>query len=160
MLQRLKELLMSATGEGGGSGGGSGADWPTDVAVAALLLESANADDHVHTLEHAMIAQALKKQFGLDADGVEDLIARAEQARREAIDLHGFTKVVLRERDERQRLAIAEVVWRVVLADGELTTDESILARRLGNLLELRPEDVSVAIQRARGRRTPRPRRS
>lgn len=159
MLQRLKDLLMGTPGGESGPGGSPGQDYPADVAVAALLLESANADDHVHTLEHATIAQGLRKQFGLDPAGVEALLVRAEAARREAIDLHGFTKVVVRERDERQRLAIAEVVWRVMLADGELTADESILARRLGNLLELRPENVAIAIQRARGRRTPRPRR-
>lgn len=157
MLERLRELLMGDGGARDGAGGRE--DYPADVAVAALLLESAHADDHVHTLEHATIAHGLRKQFGLDPKGVEELLERAERARREAVDLHGFTRVILRERDEHQRLAIAEVVWRVMLADGELTADESILARRLGNLLLLRPEDVSVAIQRARGRRTPRPRK-
>lgn len=134
-----------------------GRDLSIEVAAAAVLLESANVDDHVHTLEHAAIAHGLARHFGLDAAGVEDLLARAEQARREAVDLHGFTAVLVRRHDERDRRALAEVVWRVMFADGELTSDESILARRLGNLLELRPEHVAVAIQRARGRFTPGP---
>jgi uncharacterized tellurite resistance protein B-like protein len=157
MLRGLKKLL------GGDSTGdatrdpGPGRDLSLEVAAAALLLESANADDHVHAFEHATIAQGLASHFGLDAAGVEDLLARAEQARREAIDLHGFSAVLVRRHDERQRLALAETIWRVILADGQLTADESILARRIGNLLDLRPEDVAVAVHRARGGRAPRP---
>lgn len=159
MLRALKKLLRgNAAGEAGEDGGtaATGRDDAIEVAAAALLLESANADDHVHTLEHAVVARGLARHFGLDAAAVEDLLARAEVARREAVDLHGFTAVLVRRHDERDRLALAEVVWRVMFADGELTADETLLARRLGNLLDLRPEHVSVAIRRARGRRVPR----
>jgi uncharacterized tellurite resistance protein B-like protein len=127
------------------------------VAAAALLIEAANADDDVHLLEQAAIAQGLAWHFGLDAAGVEDLLSRAERARREAVDMHTFTAVLVRGGDERRRLELAEAVWRVVLADGELTDDEGILARRIGNLLDLRPEKVAVSIRRARGERTPYP---
>lgn len=152
MLQRLKDLLTGGADGDGVTPPAPAHDCPPEVAVAALLLESAHADDQVHVLEQATIAQGLRKQFGLDAAGVEDVLMRAERARRDSVALHDFTSVILREYTEVQRLAIAEIVWRVVLADGELTTDESILARRFGNLLDLRPEDVSVAIRRARGR--------
>lgn len=158
MLRALRNLLSGGRSGDAPGGGGAGEGLPTEVAAAALLLESANADDHVHAFEHAAIAQGLASHFGLDAAGVEKLLARAEQARREAIDLHGFTALLVRRHDERQRLALAEVVWRVILADGQVTADEGILARKLGNLLDLRPEDVSVAVRRARGHRVPRPR--
>lgn len=159
MLRRLKGLFMGRAGADDPRDVVPGRDLSLEVAAAALLLESANADDEVHVLEHAAIAHGLAVHFGLDAAGVEELLSRAEQARREAVDLHGFTAVLVKRHDERDRLALAEVVWRVMLADGELTADEGILARRLGNLLELRPEDVAGAIQRARGRFTPRPER-
>jgi len=156
MLRGLKRMLGGFS-TGGAAGAGAGDELSIEVAAAALLLESANADDEVHAFEHAAIAQGLASHFGLDAPAVEALLERAERARREALDLHGFTAVLVRQHDERQRLALAEVVWRVVFADGQLTAHEGILARRLGNLLDLRPEDVSVAIRRARGERLPRP---
>jgi len=156
MLRGLKRMLEGLA-SGGGEGAAAADELPIEVAAAALLLESANADDEVHAFEHAAIAQGLARHFRLDAAGVEALLEKAEQARREALDLHGFTSVIVRRHDERQRLALAEVVWRVVLADGQVTAHEGILARRLGNLLDLRPEDVSVAIRRARGERLPRP---
>ena len=157
MLRGLKRMLEGLASGGGAPGAAPADDLPIEVAAAALLLESANADDEVHAFEHAAIAQGLANHFGLDAAGVEALLEKAERARREALDLHGFTAVLVKRHDERQRLALAEVVWRVVLADGQVTAHESILARRLGNLLDLRPEDVSVAIRRARGERLPRP---
>lgn len=153
MLRRLGRLLGGLTPGGAPEGG----EPPVEVAAAALLLESADADDDVHAFEHAAIAQVLAAHFALDAAGVEDVLARAERARRAAIDLHGFTAVLVRRHDERQRLALVEALWRVVLADGQLTVHEGLLARRLGNLLDLRPEDVAVSIRRARGERIPRP---
>jgi uncharacterized tellurite resistance protein B-like protein len=155
MLRALKQLLGS--GAAGGPRTGPDGDRSLEVAAAALLLESANADDHVHAFENAAIAQALAGHFRLDAAGVEDVLARAEQARREAIDLHGFSAVLVKGLDEPQRLSLVEVIWRVIFADGQLTADESILARRIGNLLDLRPEDVAVAVRRARGESAPRP---
>lgn len=157
MLRALKHLLGSGNAGGPVTGDGTERDRSLEVAAAALLLESANADDHVHAFEHAAIAQALARHFGLDVAGVEDLLARAERARRDAIDLHGFSTVLVRGLDERQRLSLLEVIWRVILSDGQLTADESILARKLGNLLDLRPEDVAVAVRRARGEQAPRP---
>ena len=121
------------------------------VAAAALLLESARADGRVHPGERETIERGLAARFGLDAARLSDLLARAEEARRQAVDLHGFTSVLVRRFDGTERLALAEQIWRVVFADGELTDGESILARRLGNLLELRPEEIAVAIHRARG---------
>ena len=156
MLRALKHLLGGGTAGGPGSGTGPQSDRTLEVAAAALLLESANADDHVHTFENAAIAQALATHFRLDAAGVEVVLARAERERREAIDLHGFSAVLVRGLDERQRLGLLEVIWRVILSDGQLTADESILARKLGNLLDLRPEDVAVAVRRARGEAAPR----
>lgn len=156
MLRALKHLLGGGTAGGPRPANGPENDRALEVAAAALLLESANADDHMHTFENAAIAQALATHFRLDAAGVEDVLVRAERERREAIDLHGFSTVLVKGLDERQRLSLLEVIWRVVLSDGQLTADESILARKLGNLLDLRPEDVAVAVRRARGEQTPR----
>jgi uncharacterized tellurite resistance protein B-like protein len=157
MLRALRDLLAGKARGDDARGRPPENDEAFRVAAAALLVEAANADDDVHLLEQAEIAQGLAWHFGLDAAGVEDLLARAERARSEAIDMHSFTAVLVRGGDVRRRLELAEVVWRVVLADGEVTDDEGILARRIGNLLDLRPEDVAISIRRARGERTPYP---
>ena len=57
----------------------------------------------------------------------------------EAVDLHQFTSLIIRHYDEGQRYVLAELLWRVVLADGELSRHEDTLLIKLGRLLDLRP---------------------
>ena len=45
-------------------------------------------------------------------------------------------------------MVLAEVLWRVVYADGELSRHESYLMRKLANLLELRPGFLAEARRR------------
>ena len=66
----------------------------------------------------------------------------------QATDLHQFTSVIARHYDEGQRMVLAEVLWRVVYADGELSRHESYLMRKLANLLELRPGFLAEARRR------------
>ena len=48
-------------------------------------------------------------------------------------------------------MVLAELLWRVVYADGELSRHEDYLARKIANLLDLRPGYLSEARNRARG---------
>jgi uncharacterized tellurite resistance protein B-like protein len=121
------------------------------IAAAALLLEIAHADDEFSAAERAQIEEALARHFDLDPGTVAELIELAEQERRQATDLFQFTSLVNRHYDEGQRMVLAELVWRVVYADGQLTQHESTLARKLASLLELRPGYLAEARKRVRG---------
>lgn len=121
------------------------------IAAAALLLEIAHADDEFSAAERAQIEEALARHFDLDPSTVVELIELAEQERRQATDLFQFTSLVNRHYDEGQRMVLAELVWRVVYADGRLTQHESALARKLASLLELRPGYLAEARKRVRG---------
>lgn len=109
------------------------------VAACALLLEMAHADGEFSSAEREHIEQALAGHFDLAQDQVPELLAVAEAERREAVDLHQFTSLIVRHYDEGQRLVLAELLWRVVLADGQLSKHEDYLTRKLGRLLDLRP---------------------
>ena len=109
------------------------------VAACALLLEMAHADGTFTEGERDHIERALAGYFDLPEESVKELIAVAEAERREAIDLHQFTSLIVRNYDEGQRYVLAELLWRVVLADGELSRHEDTLLIRLGRLLDLRP---------------------
>jgi len=109
------------------------------IAACALLLEMAHADGTFSEEERVHIEQALAGYFDLPEDEVRQLIEVAEAERREAIDLHQFTSLIIRHYDEGQRYVLAELLWRVVLADGELSRHEDTLLIKLGRLLDLRP---------------------
>ena len=111
----------------------------TQVAACALMLEMAYADGTFTDDERAHVERALAGAFDLSPERVRALIAHAEAERRDAIDLHQFTSTIVRNYDEGQRYVLAELLWRVVLADGELSRPEDELLYRLGKLLDLRP---------------------
>ena len=121
------------------------------VAAAALLLEVAHADDEFVQQEQDHIEEALSRHFDLDHAERTELLTLADQARREATDLHRFTSVINEQYDEGQRVLLAEILWRVVLADGELSRHESYLMHKLASLLDLRPGYLAEARKRAGG---------
>jgi uncharacterized tellurite resistance protein B-like protein len=120
---------------------GTSADEATQrlhVAACALLLEMAHADGVLGRGTRAHRARACQLVRACQ-EKVKELIAVAEAARSEAVDLHQFTSLILRHYDEGQRYVLAELLWRVVLADGELSRYEDALLIKLGRLLDLRP---------------------
>ena len=148
MLDSIRKILAGRRGApAGGPPAGSDPD-DLQVAACALLLELAHADDEFSADERRHIEQALARHFGLSAEAALELMALAEDRRGEATDLHQFTSVIAKQYDEGQRMVLAEVLWGIVYADGELSRHESYLMRKLANLLELRPGYLAEARKR------------
>jgi uncharacterized tellurite resistance protein B-like protein len=119
------------------------------LAACALLLELAHADDEFSEEERHHIEETLQRHFGLPPEEADELIRLADEERQRSIDLYQFTSLITRNYDEGQRMVLAEVMWRLVYADGELAAHESYLLRRLSSLLELRPGYLAQARARA-----------
>lgn len=136
MLESLRAFFQKHAAPAGPA---DGATQRLHVAACALLLEMAHADGTFSPDERSHIEQALAGYFDLPEERVRELIEVAEAARSDAVDLHQFTSLIVREYDEGQRYVLAELLWRVVLADGELSVDEDALLHKLGRLLDLRP---------------------
>lgn|SRR5262245_1417037 len=145
MLDALKSLLSGRATKAGASQDPSRR---LQVAACALLLELAYADDEFSEQEKRDIEEVSMRHFALDADGARELMAVADEARRQAIDLHQFTSIVVQHYDEGQRMVLAELMWRVIQADGRLAEQESQLARKLASLLDLRPGYLAEARRR------------
>lgn len=122
---------------------------PIAVAACALLLELAHADDEFTDDERRHIEGAMGHHFKLAPEKVAEVVALAEEERRHAVDLYQFTKLIAERYDMGQKMVLAEVMWRVVFADGELAKHESYLMRKISNLLELRPGFLSEARKKA-----------
>jgi uncharacterized tellurite resistance protein B-like protein len=122
------------------------------VAAAALLLELAHADGEFSDQEQQHIHDALERHFGLDHDTAVQLLALADEERRGSVDHFQFTRVVKEQFDTAQRVLLAEVMWGVILADGELASHETYLIRKMAHLLELEPAFLSQARHSAAAR--------
>ena len=67
----------------------------------------------------------------------EKLLELAERARLEAADLWQFTNLIKRSYSLGQKMVLLEVMWGLVYADGELSTHEESLMRKVCHLLDL-----------------------
>ena len=146
MLEAIRRLLSGTTPAAGP--GAADANLDLRVAACALLLELAHADGEFSPPERGLIEEALARHFGLGPGAAADLMRIAGEQARTATDLHQFTSVITRDYDEGQRMVLAEVLWRVVYADGELSRHEIYLMRKLANLLDLKPGYLAEARKR------------
>ena len=121
---------------------------PADVAVAALLVEAARADDIYAPEEREAVARLLMAMFHLDRDAALALRARGEAAQAEAADVVRFTRVVKFALDEDGRRQLIEALWTVVLVDHERAPDEDALLRKLAPLIAVDDHDSAAARQR------------
>lgn len=123
---------------------GDAAD-PLHLAACALLLDVAHADGEFSPAERAQLEQVLERHFGLPADSGRRLVELAEAERAAAVDHFRFTSVLQQNYDLGQKMVLAEVMWSLVLADGQVAEHEYYLTRKIANLLELEPAYLSTA---------------
>ena len=137
--------------EGEDPGPGARATDPLHLAACALLLEVAHADGEFSEAERAHLESVLARHFGLPEEAGRELIALAEEERRKSIDHFRHTSVLQRGWSTAQKTALAEVMWGLVLADGKIAEHEHYLTRKIANLLDLAPGDLSAAKRKAEG---------
>jgi len=109
------------------------------LAACALLIEIAYADDEFTEDESQHLLSAVRRQYGLDAGEAEQLLELAETARTNAVDLWQFTKLIKDNYSLGQKMVLVEVMWGLVYSDGELSSHEESLMRKVCHLLNLAP---------------------
>lgn len=129
---------------------GEGPD-PLHLSACALLLELAYADGEFSNEERAHLEEVLARHFDLPPEAGHELLELADAERRAAIDQHRFTSVLKEGYDLGQKMVLAEVMWGLVLADGEVAAHEQYLTRKIANLLDLKPGYLSRAKKAAGG---------
>ncbi len=119
------------------------------LAACALLLELAHADDEFTDDERHHIELALSRHFAIERTAVRELIELADAERARSVDLYQFTSLIADRYDLGQKMVLAEVMWGLVYADGELAKHESYLMRKLSPLLGLNPGYLAQAQRNA-----------
>ena len=111
------------------------------LASAALLVHTAAIDGSISDLERARLHEVIKQRFQLDDASADELIAKAEVADENAVDLYRFTSRLNRALDEKARARMVEMMWQVVYADGAVTEFEDNLVWRAADLLSVSREE-------------------
>ena len=120
------------------------------VAVAAILLETAEADNTVVPVEFKEIGIQLRAYFGISKEDVEELIEITSKERDKATDLFPFTNAIARAYSPEKKQEVLTMVWQVIFADDRLDPYEDQLARRLQAMLAVNHSVLMDAKAKAR----------
>ncbi len=120
--------------------------------LAGLLIEAAMADGELDQNERASISNALTGQLDLSDAEVAAIIDKAVVEHEDRIEIHSLLRGIRSETDVEGRIAIMEMAWMVVLADGQMHEYEAQLMRRLAGLLFVEDAESGLAAKRARAR--------
>ncbi len=152
MINRIKALLRAGTGPASERPPHHGHE-EIQLAAAALLVEAAWLDETFDADERAGIGAILRRRFGLSEEEAETLVAAAEDAVAESVQLHGFARAVRDHFDHEERVEMVEMLWEVVYADGVLHDHEASLMRRIGGLIYVSDQERGAARKRVLARR-------
>lgn len=128
-------------------------DGPDEIQIgaAALLVEAAHLDGEFTPDERLSIEQALGRHFDLSPAEVTSLLDAAERVQGDAVEISRFTRAI-KQLPEERRIQILEMLWEVVLADGDLHAYEANLLRRVGGLIYVSDRENGEARQRVLAR--------
>jgi uncharacterized tellurite resistance protein B-like protein len=132
--QTLKKFFPDASADNAG-----GQD--VELAVAALLVRASVMDEHPSPVEARRIETVLAERFKLPPEALARLMAEARAAEADAIDIYRFTRVITEHFDQEGRQSLIEMLWEVVLADGQLDPFEENLVWRVAELVGVSTRD-------------------
>ncbi|SMO51799.1 TerB family tellurite resistance protein [Paracoccus laeviglucosivorans] len=120
----------------------------SEVAIAALLVRIARADDRYSETEKRRIEAVLARRRGLNADEAAERRAAAEMIEAEAPDTVRFTRTIKDRVDLDDRQNVIAAMWEIALADGRRSAEEDSMVRLVAGLLGVNDRDSALVRQR------------
>ena len=120
-----------------------------ELACAALMFEVARADFTVETTEQDAVTSLLTAQFNLGADEVSTITEAAVEQADAATCLFEFTRTLNELASAEQKRDLLAMMWRVAMADNEISRYEEHVIRKVADLLYVPHGDFIAAKQSA-----------
>lgn len=117
------------------------------LALAALMVRLARADDGYTAAEMRRIDLLLSRRYGLSPQAAAALRAEAERAEEAASDTVRFTRLIKEAVPYEERVGVIEALWSVAAAE-EFNADERGFLRLVANLIGVSDQDSALARQR------------
>ena len=153
MISGLKKLLFGNDYAEESVAPGAHTDSALHHAAAGLLVEAALLDGDYHDEEKKRIEALLGERFELDQSETTKLMAAAEEAAADRVELHTITKTVRNHFSEEERVKMIEMLWEVVYSDGDLDDFEANMMRSVTGLLYVSDRESGDARKRVLARR-------
>lgn len=122
------------------------------MALGALLVRVAKADNTYVFLEIARIDRILGLRYGLNPIDAAKLRATCEAIEHEAPDTVRFTRTIKDAVPYEDRTSVMEALWEIVLADGARDVEEDAMLRMVAPLLGVEDQDSALIRQRVEAR--------
>ena len=118
-------------------------------AVLSLLIEACKVDGIVSDNEIEKITDLLINKFHLELSKAKNAVNFVLEKANEKVEIFSDIKVVLDTMDHEERIKVVEMLWGVVLADGNIDDYESNLMRKISSLLHVSSFETAEAKKRA-----------
>lgn len=122
------------------------------LALAALMMRVAMADNHLDLREIEVIDRVLMSRFDLDARDAATLREEALEVEAAATDTVPLTRLIKDTVPYEARIGVVEALWEVALADEERTAEENAMLRLVTNLIGVPDIESGMARQRVMDR--------
>ena len=113
--------------------------------LCGIMIEAANIDGSIDQKEIDKISNFLVYSFEEKPDDVQKEIDKCLNDLNNHKSLHFFTSKINKLYSNDKKIELIEILWEIILADGEIHDYESNLIRRLAGLLYLNDYECGKA---------------
>ena len=118
-------------------------------AVLSLLIEACKVDGIISDDEIEKITSLLINKFHLEPNKAKNAVNFVLEKENEKVEIFSDIKVILDTMNHEERIKVVEMLWGVVLADGNIDDYESNLMRKISSLLHVSSFETAEAKKRA-----------
>ena len=117
--------------------------------LCGLMIEAANSDGKIDNIEIEKINNSLISTFKEDEKQVQSVLEMAVKNKNNSKSLFFYTSKINKNYSYEKKLLLIEILWEVVLSDGQIHDYETSIIRRLAGLLYISDVDSGNARKRA-----------
>ena len=117
--------------------------------LCGLMIEAANSDGNIDNIEIEKINNSLITTFKEDEKQVHSVLEMAVKNKNNSKSLFFYTSKINKNYSYEKKLLLIEILWEVVLSDGQIHDYETSIIRRLAGLLYISDVDSGNARKRA-----------
>lgn len=110
-------------------------DHQKQLAIAALLVEVAMADQQFSGIEVDKLKQLLAHTYSLTSAEITDLIDLAKHESTHATSLYQFTQIVNEQCVPGDKFRLIKAMWEMAYADGNIDKYEDYIIRKIADLI-------------------------
>ena len=113
------------------------------------MIEAANSDGDIGSEEIKKIRETLINIFKENPEEVDSLLEQSIKNSNNSKSLYYYSSKINKNYSDEKKILLIEILWEIVLADGQVHDYESSIIRRLSGLLYISDINSGNARKRA-----------